>query len=114
MAAQPFSNPTTSALPNSRFSKADCFESASPVRSADGYVPEAMLFVDEAFADTTVARTTRLGGILWKPCVRFCSSHYRYERNKEGPYLIQVGIGADKHDFRAPPPPKVAAAEARI
>ena len=44
-----------------------------------------------------------------------CLLHYRYERNKEGPYLIQVGIGADKHDFFcASAAEAVAAAEARI
>ena len=75
----------------------------------DGYVPEAMLFVDEGFANTRAAREHRLGGLLWKPVVRFCSKHYRYQLGRDGPYMVQVGIGAREQDFWQPPSPPTAA-----
>ena len=86
--------------------------SASPVLSTDGYAPEAMLFVDEGFADTRAARGDRIGALLWKPVVRFCSRHYRYRRDADGPRLVQVGVGANEQDFGQPPSPTAAAAEA--
>jgi hypothetical protein len=68
----------------------------SPVSSSDGYTPDAMLFVDELFANTRVARETALGNLLWRPCVRFCSTHYKYLMDEDGtPRIIQVGISAE-------------------
>ena len=71
--------------------------SASPVHASDGYKPEAMLFVDEEFAASSrAAREGQLATIMWKPVVRFSSSHYRYVEGADGaPHLVQVGIGAD-------------------
>jgi len=55
-----------------------------------------MLFVDEEFA--TTSRASREGAtatLMWKPVLRFCSSHYRYVMGEEGPHMVQVGIGSD-------------------
>jgi hypothetical protein len=91
----------------------------SLISSSDGYKAEAMLFVDEMFANMRVARESSLGNLLWKPVVRFCSTHYKYVRDDDGPRIMQVGIGVDDkvealQHFRAPPQPstKVGAAEA--
>ena len=70
--------------------------SASSVHARDGYKPEAMLFVDEEFASSS--RASREGAtatLMWKPCLRFCSSHYRYVMGQDGPHIVQVGIGVD-------------------
>jgi hypothetical protein len=70
--------------------------SASIVHARDGYRPEAMLYVDEEFA--TMSRASREGNsaaLMWKPVVRFNSSHYRYVQGQDGPHLVQVGIGSD-------------------
>ena len=70
--------------------------SASSGHARDGYKPEAMLFVDEEFATTSrAAREGASSTLMWKPVVRFCSSHYRYVMGPEGPHMVQVGIGAD-------------------
>ena len=71
--------------------------SASSVHTRDGYRPEAMLYVDEEFA--TTSRASREGAaatFMWKPCVRFVSSHYRFVMGSDGPLLLQVGIGCDE------------------
>jgi len=70
---------------------------ASPVSSTDGYLPEAMLFVDEEFATSSrAAREPAMATLAWKPVVRFRSRHYRYLQGTDGaPHLVQVGIGAD-------------------
>lgn len=69
---------------------------ASTVHARDGYKPEAMLFVDEEFATTSRAsREGSTAALMWKPVVRFCSSHYRYVMGQDGPHMVQVGIGAD-------------------
>lgn len=68
---------------------------ASPVSTADGYKPEAMLFVDEEFAGSSrAAREGRMASMTWKPVVRFKTRHYRYVRGTEGVNLVQVGIGS--------------------
>ena len=79
---------------------------ASVASDADGYRPEALLFVDEAWADTAAAR----GGMstfLWRPCVKFQSTHYKYVRDPGTnlPRLVQRGVGADAErtqDFGQP------------
>lgn len=77
----------------------------SIVSAKDGYRPEAMLFVDELFANMRSARETSLGTLLWRPVVRFCSCHYKYVLDDEGPRIIQVDIGASdaKQHFGEPP-----------
>tara|TARA_B100001109_G_scaffold249487_1_gene241506 strand:+ start:926 stop:1300 length:375 start_codon:yes stop_codon:yes gene_type:complete len=87
--------------------------SASPVACADGYKASAMLFVDEEFASSRTQRETRLGALLFKPVVRFCSSHYKYVTDSGGgKRIVQVGVGhEDRLDglgFRPPPPSQVA------
>lgn len=45
-----------------------------------------------------MSRASREGNsaaLMWKPVVRFCSSHYRYVQGQDGPHLVQVGIGSD-------------------
>ena len=94
---------------------------ASVVNAKDGYKPSAMLFVDEEFYNTRTARESRLGQLLFKPVVRFCSTHYRYEMEDGEPRILQVGIGADDQcsglGFRAPasggPSPASASSEGR-
>ncbi len=112
LARQPFSNPAAyqfgavgadaSALP----------AASSPVHRIDGYKPEAMLFVDEGFANTRAAREERIGAVMWSPVVRFNSKHYRYEQGHDGPFLVQVGIGVDDQGFPAPPPGTTTLTEA--
>lgn len=93
--------------------------SASIVHDKDGYKPEAMLFVDEAFVSGNLAaRTGSTTTFAWKPVVRFCSSHYTYVVTCDGPRIVQVGIGVDDVtecglNFRQPPgnvAPSVASA----
>ena len=68
---------------------------ASLVNVKDGYKPSAMLFVDEDFQNLRGAREGRIGQLLFKPVVRFCSTHYRYVLDDGEPRIVQVGIGAD-------------------
>lgn len=80
---------------------------ASLVGCRDGYQPHAMLFVDEGFAQKSVARTSSLSSLSFKPVVRFCSTHYRYVKEQNGrKRIVQVGIGIDDNfdglGFRQP------------
>ena len=89
----------------------------SPVSSADGYLPSAMLFVDEEWMNTRHAREQRIGALMWKPVVKFSSLHYRYRTGDDGPYIVQVGVGADRvrqedSNFRVPPMAKAASSGA--
>ena len=81
-------------------------EFCNPVSSEDGYRPEAMLFVDESFANTHAARETNMKMLTWRPIVKFCSRHYKYEKDEDGPRIIQVGVGVDTkiQDFGQPLP----------
>lgn len=67
---------------------------ASVVRSADGYHPSVMLFVDEDFIDTSrAAREGSMSNMCWRPIVRFSSSHYGYRTDPDGtPRLVQIGM----------------------
>lgn len=81
---------------------------ASLVSCTDGYRASAMLFVDEEFASRRVQRETRLGSLLFKPVVRFCSTHYKYVNDSSGgKRIVQVGVGhedqLDGLGFRQPP-----------
>lgn len=81
---------------------------ASLASCADGYKPQALLFVDEEFACSNVQRTTALSALSFRPVVRFCSSHYRYVGKGDSSRIVQVGIGMQRHvddqDFWEPSP----------
>ena len=67
---------------------------ASVVHDADGYRSEALLFVDEAWAETEAARGS-MSSLLWRPVVRFCSNHYHYVKDASGlPRIVQRNVGA--------------------
>ena len=91
----------------------------SVVSDADGYKPSAMLFVDEDFVNMRTARETKLGTLVWRPVVRFCSSHYKYVMEDGEPHIVQVNIGSndptDGLHFGQPPSsaPRVGAAGAK-
>jgi len=90
---------------------------ASVACDADGYRQEALLFVDEEWSNTAAAR----GGMstfLWRPCVKFCATHYTYvcDPTTELPRMIQrnVGVAPDAEmgqDFRQPAPSSMAGTE---
>ena len=61
---------------------------ASRVSASDGYLPSAMLYVDEDFANMRAARETNMGKLLFRPVVRFCSTHYSYIRDNDGPRIV--------------------------
>lgn len=90
----------------------------SIVSDVDGYRPSAMLFVDEDFANMRTARESKLGTLLWRPVVRFCSTHYKYVLEDGEPHIVQVNVGADDPvetlNFGQPPPTTpVGSAEAK-
>ena len=87
----------------------------SAVCGADGYRKEALLFVDEAWADTAAARG-EMSGYLWRPCVKFFAPHYKYVKDPTTglPRLLQRGVGSDPESvahFRPPVPERPAAPE---
>jgi len=67
---------------------------ASVACDADGYRQEALLFVDEEWTNTAAARGA-MSTFLWRPCVKFCSTHYRYVRDPSTgwPRIVQQGVG---------------------
>ena len=91
---------------------------ASVACDADGYRQEALLFVDEAWADTAAARGG-MGTFLWRPCVKFQSTHYKYvhDPSTKRPRLVQRGVGTDPdrpEHFGQPTPHPTAAAAAGL
>jgi hypothetical protein len=67
------------------------------VATNDGYALHACLFVDEKYADTRIQREKKIGALLFRPTVRFCSKHYMYEIAQDGrKYIVQSGVGV--HD----------------
>ncbi len=67
---------------------------SSVANDVDGYRPEALLFVDEQWADTAAARGG-MASMLWRPCVKFLTTHYVYVKDHNGlPRLIQRNVGA--------------------
>ena len=69
---------------------------SSVANDSDGYRPEAMLFVDEMWADTAVARG-EMATLLWRPVVRFDSTHYEYVKDPNGlPRIVQRNVGASQ------------------
>ena len=74
---------------------------SSVANDSDGYRPEALLFVDEQWADTAVARGG-MATLLWRPVVRFDSTHYEYVRDPRGlPRIVQRGVGAAQDSSEA-------------
>ncbi len=74
---------------------------SSVANDSDGYRPEAMLFVDEAWADTAVARG-EMATLLWRPVVRFDSTHYEYVKDPGGkPRMMQRNVGAAQDSSEA-------------
>lgn len=119
MAVQTFSNAVSSGLPE-HDEMVRCAGSlpshCSTVCCSDGYKPEAMLFVDENFAQHRVQRETCMSALSFRPVVRFSSSHYRYVQYNNMYKIVQVGIGHDETlgglGFRQPPPREAAAGAA--
>ena len=109
MTVQSFSNVVLNSSEHAEISSVDrdMPTHTSMVTCKDGYRPDAMLFVDENFAQNIAQRETSLSALSFKPVVRFCSSHYRYVVDVEGKKrIVQVGVGVDEHldglGFREP------------
>ena len=69
---------------------------SSVANDSDGYRPEAMLFVDEQWADTAAARGD-MATLLWRPCVKFDSAHYVYVKDANGlPRILQRNVAAEE------------------
>ena len=67
---------------------------ASVANDSDGYRQEALLFVDEEWAETAAARGA-MASLLWRPVVKFFAPHYAYVRDdNQMPRLIQRDVGA--------------------
>lgn len=49
--------------------------------NVDGYRPDAVLYVDESFADTQAARDG-LSQLIFQPIIRFCCSDYSFIRDE--------------------------------
>lgn len=72
---------------------------------ADGYRRSAMLFVDEQWSNTSAARRS-MSTLLWRPVVKFCSTHYRYTKDSTGvPRILQVGVCSESWKTRVQLPP---------
>lgn len=68
---------------------------SSVANDSDGYRQEALLFVDEQWADTAAARGS-MASLLWRPCVKFDSTHYVYIMDSSGkPRLLQRNVSAE-------------------
>lgn len=67
---------------------------ASVAHDVDGYRTEALLFADETWAETNAARGT-MSALLWRPVVKFVSSHYKYviDDTTKRPRLLQINMG---------------------
>jgi hypothetical protein len=67
---------------------------SSVANDVDGYRQEALLFVDEQWADTAAARGA-MSSLLWRPVVKFVTTHYQYVKDHTGlPRLLQRNVGA--------------------
>lgn len=68
--------------------------------TADGYRPDVLLYVDEAFSATTASREG-LAQLLFQPVVRFKSNDYDFVKDGDGQWMLtQHKLGAQY--FRAP------------
>ena len=67
---------------------------SSVANDSDGYRQEALLFVDEQWADTAAARGG-MASLMWRPCVKFDTTHYAYVKDPNGlPRMLQRNVGA--------------------
>lgn len=83
---------------------------ACSVNADDGYRPEATLFVDEDWLALRASRENKMGQMVFRPCVRFCSTHYKYVKDTEGLRIVQVGIGTkDRRETHFVQPSEVVA-----
>ena len=85
---------------------------ANRVDATDGYRRDAMLFVDEESIEAAPMRSARIGALMWRPFVRFSTSHYRYAVRAGEKCMEQVGVGVDqspprRHLNGGPPPAAV-------
>ncbi len=100
-------------MPGLQQAAAELPTSTCIVSAKDGYKPSATLFVDEDWMALRSARESDLGQLMFKPCVRFCSTHYQYVKDDRGLRIVQVGIGADDSGdglhFAQPPARRAAA-----
>lgn len=120
MAMQTFTNPVECDVPSREDilgGSHDLPTNTSLVMCKDGYKPQAMLFVDEEFAQHRSQRETKLGVLSFKPVVRFCSGHYHYVNDRDGGFrIVQVGIGHEEQlgglGFQQPPPREATAGAA--
>ena len=90
----------------------------SSVGNRDGYLPSAMLFVDENFVNSRAARESKLGDLMWRPVVRFSSSHYKYIVDDDGsPRIVQIGVSSqpltENSHFCQPPTHRRVSAAAK-
>lgn len=70
-------------------------QAASLVSTKDGYLPSAMLFVDEQFWERESSRSGPLSSLMWQPIVKFCSKHYKFVKTESGtPSVVQVNVGS--------------------
>lgn len=78
----------------------DTPDHASEIGADTGYKASAMLFVDNEFANSRAARENKIGALLFRPFVRFCSTDYAYVKDAEGLRIVQKNVGS-----RAPEDP---------
>lgn len=78
---------------------------ASEIGGESGYRASAMLFVDGGFANSQVARKERIGALMFRPFVRFCSTDYVYRNDADGLRIVQINIASKtvEDPFRALP-----------
>lgn len=115
---QVFCNPVTHVPNPSPGDMADAHQAAAElpthtcsVNAHDGYRPEATLFVDEDWLALRASRESKMGQMVFRPCVRFCSSHYTYVNDGGGLRILQVGVGAtDRTETHFVQPSEAAAA----
>ena len=85
---------------------------ANRVDATDGYRRDAMLFVDEESVDVSPMRNARIAALMWRPFVRFSTSHYRYAIHAGEKCIDQVGVGVDqsppRRHLNGGPPPAAA------
>lgn len=117
---QSFCNPVTNLPPSKSEEESNVRDAmripthACSVNAKDGYKPSATLFVDEDWAKLRSCREGQMSKLLFRPTVRFCSTHYKYVKDAEGVRIVQVGIGVDDQNdspsfFGRPSVPEVAA-----
>lgn len=87
-------NPAPGDMADAQQAAAELPTHVCSVNSQDGYRPEATLFVDEDWLALRASRESKMGQMLFRPCVRFCSTHYQYVKDDQGLRIVQVGIGA--------------------